>query len=245
MHHLSGCVSHMDRAGGSAGQACENVPMGSVSESPQRLYRGISPMERRAQRRERLLEAGLELFGTQGYADSSIRAVCSAASLNSRYFYESFSGREDLLYHVYRGVVRDVAARVLEATALQSTIEGQAQAGLRASWTMVTEDPRKAKLIAVEVVGVSERLERLRRDNRHAFADILMRNARLITADSLELRMDPTLTSRSLMGAVIDLQVDWINGDVDASVDEIVEHFTKLFTAVAYATVRDPAALVH
>jgi len=215
--------------------------MASVSESP-RLYRGISPVERRAQRRERLLEAGLELFGTDGYADSSIRAVCAVASLNSRYFYESFTGREDLLYHVYQSVVREVAAVVLEATAGESTIAGQAEAGLRASWTFLAKDPRKAKVISVEVVGVSDRLERLRRENRHAFAEILMRNARLITGDSLELRMDPTLTSRSLMGAVIDLQVDWINGDVDASVDEIVEHFTKLFTAVAYASVRDPAA---
>jgi AcrR family transcriptional regulator len=214
----------------------------SVGESP-RLYRGISPLERRAQRRERLLEAGLEVFGTAGYADSSIRAVCSQASLNSRYFYESFSGREDLLYHVYKRVVRDLAAGVLEATSRESTIEGQAEAGLRASWTVLAADPRKAKVMGVEVVGVSERLERLRRENRHAFAEILMKNADLITGGSLELRMDPVLTSRSLMGAVVDLQVDWINGDVDASVDEIVEHFTKLFTAVTYATVRDPATV--
>lgn len=214
--------------------------MASVGETP-RLYRGISPVERRAQRRERLLEAGLELFGTEGYADSSIRAVCAVASLNSRYFYESFTGREDLLYHVYKRVVREVAAVVLDATARESTIEGQAEAGLRASWTFLAQDPRKARVISIEVVGVSERLERLRRENRHAFAEILMRNARLITGDSLELRMDPTLTSRSLMGAVMDLQVDWINGDVDASIDEIVEHFTKLFTAVAHATVKDPA----
>jgi AcrR family transcriptional regulator len=211
-----------------------------VSESP-RLYRGISPLERRAGRRERLLEAGLELFGTAGYADSSIRAVCAQASLNSRYFYESFSGREDLLFCVYERVVGELAAGVLQATAAEETIAGQAEAGLRASWAILAEDPRKAKVLAVEVVGVSERLERLRRDNRHAFAEILMKNALLITGGAVKLRMDPTLTSRSLMGAVIDLQVDWINGDIDATVEEIIEHFTKLFTAVAYATVRDPA----
>lgn len=211
-----------------------------VSESP-RLYRGISPLERRAGRRERLLEAGLELFGTAGYADSSIRAVCAQASLNSRYFYESFSGREDLLFCVYERVVSELAAGVLQATGAEETIAGQAEAGLRASWAILAEDPRKAKVLAVEVVGVSERLERLRRDNRHAFAEILMKNASLITGGAVKLRMDPTLTSRSLMGAVIDLQVDWINGDIDATVEEIIEHFTKLFTAVAYAAVRDPA----
>lgn len=71
-------------------------PVGSAAQAPRR-YRGITASERRAQTRERLLEAGLELFGTQGYADTSIRAVSTAASMNSRYFYESFSSREDLL----------------------------------------------------------------------------------------------------------------------------------------------------
>jgi len=45
------------------------------------------------------------------------------------------------------------------------------------------------------------------------------------------------------MGAVVDTQVDWINGDVSASVEEIVEHFTELFTVAAYASVVDVAAI--
>jgi AcrR family transcriptional regulator len=214
--------------------------MASVGPPP-RLYRGISPSERRAQRRERLLQAGLEVFGTQGYANSSIRAVCTEASLNSRYFYESFSSREELLYQIYTDIVHEIASVVLEATAEAETIEEQARAGLRAGWTILTEDRRKAKVMALEVVGVSDRLERLRRNNRHAFADILVKNARSIGGDAVPLRMDPVLTARSLMAAVIDVQIDWINGDLDASVEEMVDHFTKLFTAVARATVADEA----
>jgi AcrR family transcriptional regulator len=212
----------------------------SGEKSP-RLYRGISPSERRAQRRERLLDAGLEQFGTHGYADSSIRSVCTEASLNSRYFYESFTSREDLLFHVYSRVIEDVAFDVIKATGQAESIEEQAQAGLRAAFTILTEDPRRAKLIFIEAVGVSERLERLRRDNMHAFADLLVQNSRIVTGDDISLRLDPVLTARSLMGGVVHIQLDWLNGDVDASVDEIVDHFTKLFTAVAYASVVDPA----
>ncbi len=201
-----------------------------------RLYRGLSPSDRHAQRREQLLQAGLEVFGTEGYAKSSIRAVCAAASLNSRYFYESFTSREDLLYHVYKRTIREVASAVVKATAQQDTIQGQVEAGLRASWISTTEDRRKAKVIAVEVIGVSERLERLRRENRRWFADLLVQNSRLITGGGVEYRMDPVLTSRSLMGAVVDMLGDWVNGEVDASVEEIVDHFIKLFTAVAYAS---------
>jgi len=201
----------------------------------------MSASDRRAQRRERLLEAGLELFGTEGYARTSIRAVSAEASLNSRYFYESFSSREDLLYHVYVGIIREMSSTVVETTARGQTIEEQARAGLRAAWGIVTEDRRKARVIALEVVGVSDRLERLRRDNRHAFADLLVRNAMSLAPEGVRLRMDPMLNARSLMGATMELLVDWINGDLDRSAEEIVEHLTRMFTAVTHAAVERPA----
>ena len=52
---------------------------------PERTYRGITPAQRQAARRERLMDAGLELFGTVGYARTSIRAVSAAAPPNTRY----------------------------------------------------------------------------------------------------------------------------------------------------------------
>ena len=61
------------------------------------------------------MEAGLELFGTVGYASTSVRAVSAAASLNSRYFYESFSSREDLLYSVYQRIVTDIFTKAIQA----------------------------------------------------------------------------------------------------------------------------------
>jgi AcrR family transcriptional regulator len=214
--------------------SAEPAPAG---EAPPRRYRGLSVAERSAQRRERLLAAGLELFGTDGYAGSSIRAISAAASLNSRYFYESFSSREDLLYHVYQAAVRDVAEAIVAATAGAGTVEDQAREGLRASWMVLTEDRRKARVILLEVVGVSERLERVRRENRHAIADILMRNALSLAGADVKLSMDPVLSARSLMGASMEVLVDWIHGDVYASREQIVEHLTKMYTAVAAASV--------
>jgi AcrR family transcriptional regulator len=210
------------------------------AERQPRRYRGLSVDERREQRRERLLEAGLELFGTAGYAGSSIRAVSAAASLNSRYFYESFKSREDLLYHVYQRAVGELATAVIQATVASGSVEEQAREGLRASWLILTEDRRKARVIALEVVGVSERLERLRRQNRHAFADILVRNAMSLADPDIRLRMDPVLTARLLMGASMEMLVDWINGDVDASTEEIIDHLTTMYTAVAEASVIEP-----
>ena len=161
-----------------------------------RTYRGITPAERQAERRERLMEAGLELFGTIGYARTSVRAISAAASLNSRYFYESFSSREDLLYAVYQRIVTDIFTQTAEATARETDLEAQARAGLRAAWTAVTEDRRKAKIVAIEVVGVSERLERLRRETRQALAQLTADNAMsLAGSQGITLLLDPVLTA--------------------------------------------------
>ena len=183
------------------------------------------------------MEAGLELFGTLGYASTSVRAISAAAALNSRYFYESFSSREDLLYAVYQRIVTDIFTRAAAATALETTLEEQARAGLRAAWTAVTEDRRKARIEALEVVGVSDRLERLRQEARQGLAQLTADNAMSLAGRAIKLRLDPVLTARFLMGGVVEVLLEWINGDLDASADEVVEHFTVLFTAAAYATV--------
>lgn len=187
------------------------------------------------------MEAGLELFGTIGYARTSVRSLSAAASLNSRYFYESFASREDLLYSVYQAIIGNIFTRAVEAAARETTIKGQARASLEAAWTAVTEDRRKARVVALEVVGVSDRLERLRRENRHALAKLTADNALSLARDGVQLRLDPVLTARFLMGGVVEVLLDWVNGDVDAPPDVVVEHFTELFTAAAHAAVAPPA----
>src|SRR5258708_27621403 len=110
------------------------------------------------------------VFGTLGYARTWIGAASAAASLNSRYFYETFSSREDLLYYVYERIVVDIFTRASEAIARENTIEAQAGAGLRGGWAAVTEEPRKARGGAPEGVCVRGRLGTARRETQHAAA---------------------------------------------------------------------------
>jgi AcrR family transcriptional regulator len=58
-----------------------------------RVYAGRSAQQRREERRNRLLSAGQDLFGGQGYRTTSIEALCTAAGVSTRAFYEEFSGR--------------------------------------------------------------------------------------------------------------------------------------------------------
>ena len=74
-------------------------------EKTKRIYDGIDAGNRVENRKQKLLLAGLEVFGTDGYARATIKSICSKAQLTERYFYESFKNKEDLLCEIGRAHV--------------------------------------------------------------------------------------------------------------------------------------------
>ena len=83
-----------------------------------RPYRGVEAPERLAARRRRFLEAGLELLGgATDPGELTVRAICADAGLTARYFYESFTDKDQFVGAVFDGVVADVAATTQAAIA--------------------------------------------------------------------------------------------------------------------------------
>lgn len=133
--------------------------------TPGRRYGGVSAEDRRRERRERLLEAGLELLGTRGYAQTTVGDVLERAGLTSRYFYEHFANREALLTAVYDEIVARgygaSAAAIQRHEADPLTVSLAAQ--LHAFYEIIVDDPRMARIIFIEAVGVSPAMEAHRR----------------------------------------------------------------------------------
>src|SRR2546421_10541252 len=71
-----------------------------------RNYAGLSAEERRLARRERLIEGAIRAYGELGYRNTTVKAVCEAAGLTERYFYESFANSEALLVAAFDTVSR-------------------------------------------------------------------------------------------------------------------------------------------
>jgi AcrR family transcriptional regulator len=212
-----------------------------VSTRAGRPYAGISQRDRQSRRREQLLQAGLEVFGTSGYAASSVREVCEVAELNRRYFYESFRTREDLLRAVYEEIVAESQAAVVAAIADTDGVEEAIRAGLTAWWQAVTSDVRKARIITLEIVGVSEAIESRRREVRHRFADFVAAQAvQLAAIDRRRLQIDPTIIARALVAAIVDLVVDLTRGDTETSMDEMIETCIQL-VSLAFDASFEPA----
>jgi AcrR family transcriptional regulator len=121
-----------------------------------RTYGGVSPEQRRADRRVRLVDAGLALYGSQGFAATSIDAVCAEAGLTKRYFYESFGSAEELLSAVYLDATARVQGRVADAVlAAGDDLRAAVDAGITAYFREIDQDRRTANVILSELLSLT------------------------------------------------------------------------------------------
>ena len=147
-----------------------------------RRYGGRSLEERRRERRRRLVDAGLALFGTDGFTNVTIPSLCAHAGVSPRHFYEEFATREELLRAVYDEVIASTHASVQAAlTTAADDPRERTRASLDAFLHAYLDDPRRGRIACLEVVGVSAALERHRRSVIHQFAAVIARESASIS----------------------------------------------------------------
>ena len=186
----------------------------------------------RQERRERLLHAALELFGTRGYAATSIEALCAAARVAPRHFYEHFHNREAVLQAIYQQIADEGKGVIRRSLDRPGDKQERALDAVRAFAQFYTEDPRRARIGSLEVVGVSVVTEALRRQITHEYATIIADHAiELVTGAALEKR-HYLLMGISLVGAINELVVEWLAGSSAMTAAEVVDHITTLFRLV-------------
>ncbi|NDJ89545.1 TetR/AcrR family transcriptional regulator [Mycolicibacter kumamotonensis] len=113
---------------------------------PERPYRGVRAADRLAERRERLLGAGLDLLGAQELTELTVRGVCSRAGVASRYFYESFADKDEFVAAVFDWVVDDLAASTQAAVAAAPYAE-QTRAGMAHLVAAIAGDARVGRIL--------------------------------------------------------------------------------------------------
>ncbi|PRX45400.1 TetR family transcriptional regulator [Prauserella shujinwangii] len=209
----------------------------STAEAPQRRWRGEEPDDRRARRRRRLVEAGLELMGTEGAAAVSMRGVCRQARLTERYFYESFPNREALLVAVLEAVA--LAARDVVLAALADAPErppALVRHVVRAFTEHVTEDPRRGRIMFVESLAAPE-LTRRGSELVKEFTQPIARTLRdgLLGGDDPD-TTDIELNALAVFGSLAYLYQAWLERGLDLPVDRFVEHIAQVVERIALAS---------
>ncbi|UNS99682.1 TetR/AcrR family transcriptional regulator [Streptomyces tubbatahanensis] len=204
------------------------------TKSEGRRYSGLDPDERDRKRREAVLGAALELFGTQGYAATSVKRVCREAGLTERYFYACFRDRHDCLAGLYAELTDSMRAAVLAALdkTAGSDLDTRAHTGLDAFIGFLTADPRRARVVLIEVVGVSDELEARRNGVLREFADLITAVWSLPEEPATRAAVDlHRLTAVGLVGAVNHLLVDWLQRGQEDDPATLVDVCSALFSA--------------
>lgn len=197
------------------------------------LYGGASPQERQADRRRRLMDAALEIIGTDGWSQTTMRGVCERAQVGPRFIYESFENLDALAVAVLDEIVQDTIAQVLDAVgeAPADDLAAQVRAGAGALIAQLTDDPRRARMLFAEAHG-SAALARGRTEAVHAIAAALAAQSHRVLEAPAD--ADPHVRAAGLLiaGGIAEMVLAWLQGDLDLTRDELTDLTAELVLVI-------------
>ena len=195
-----------------------------------RVYGGLTGEERVAERRGKLIEAGMVLFGSGGSVQVRVKDIVVEAGLTERYFYESFSDLGDLFDAVFED-----AAEVLESKvkAADPETSGDTLARvaivLRTTVNTLTADPRMIRIFFVEALGkggrpASRHGHILNRATGHVLQWPSPEDRLLLEAPA-----EDQMKAFALSGAASELLVAWAEGVLEVTPSELSDFLVGLY----------------
>lgn len=188
-------------------------------------WAGLSAADRQAERRTLLIRAALALFGEGGEAAVSVRSVCRAAELNTRYFYESFADTDALLGAVYDDVAGELGGILTAAMASARDGRSRLKAGIRAVLDFSSADPRRGKILFTEARTNPVLAARRTLAQDHLRELVLDEHRR--TAPESD-RVATEVGAAMYAGAMAELAQQWLAGTLGDDVDAVVAHAVRL-----------------
>ena len=174
----------------------------AVAPSPNAQQRRDARIVRR---RRRIVESALVLFAGRGYTVTSVDDIVTRARVSKSAFYEFFESKE----HCFRDILEQEGGAlihdVLVTAATGHNHHDRLRLGITRFVSSCYERSDVARLLIVESVGLSEDVERLRRELQARFADAVAEEVRHAMAhDAFYADKDPAVFGRAVVGAVSD-----------------------------------------
>ena len=196
-----------------------------------RDYDGKTAAERVAERRERLIDAGVELFGERGYAATSIRAVLQRSGLRDRYFGESFADLDSLLAAVYSRLIDEEISGCAAAIAETNGGSEGARAMIDTITSSFEKNPGKARIKSREVLSGGPVAREERRAGLRRLAQLV---ADLLPPSTALDRGDVLLLGLSIVAAADELLMTWMESAEGLTRDRVVDVVMLMFDATAH-----------
>jgi AcrR family transcriptional regulator len=195
-------------------------------------YGGASADERRAARRERLLNAAFESLGRGGWRETTVRGVCEGAGLNPRYFYESFADLDELVGAVFEREVGRATAEILAAFgAAPNDARAKSRAVIEACVEHLADDRRRARVLFSEALA-DDALARRRLETMHAVGQLVATTARQFYGRSGDDDPIAELAGALLVGGLVESIIAWLDGRLEIEREQLVTDLTELWVVM-------------
>lgn len=186
-----------------------------------RKWRGRGAEERKAERRAQLLSAAIQVYSERGFRHSSVKAVCEAAGLTERYFYESFANSEDILIAAASASLEHMVGELRAKCAVVAP-EERLRTILINYYGMLKEQPAHARAFLVEIRGISPIVDEYLETVVETFAELI------VDAPMDRLSRIDRMISIGAVGAIVHIALDWILNDFVTPIEEVVEAAVRL-----------------
>jgi len=197
----------------------------------ERQYGGHSADERRLARRERLIEAAIRVYGEVGYRNATVKAVCEAAELTERYFYESFASSEALLMAAFETVSHRLIDCLDRIRAEHTgSADDRCHAVLRTYFQALKDDPVGARLFVLEILRVGPAVDEVGAALLREFGELL---SRTLASSASARGKKAELLRAGVVGAVLEITKVWIRSGYAKSVDAVAADALKICRVLA------------
>ena len=186
------------------------------------------------------MSAGLEAFGTRGFAATGVKDICRTAGLTDRYFYESFSNNAELFTAVFDAATQHLLdATVAALDGETGNVQDTAHAVIEAYVQALADDPRLARVIFVEPPAVGPEIEHRMREKLRVFAQLVEATFRPnlpVTVSDEAVRFG----SIALVGAIERLMIEWQDGELGMPVDRLIDYLADLVVSTGSVVAQIP-----
>jgi AcrR family transcriptional regulator len=203
--------------------------MATAPTTNARPYGGVGAADRLATRRASLLEAGLDLLGGEQSVELTVRAICRQAGLAARYFYESFTDKDEFVAAVFDRVIAELAATT-QAAVTAAPADEQTRAGMANIVRTIAGDPRVGRLL-FSAQPANAVLVRKRVESSALFAMLSGRHVE----NALRVPENDRIKAAAhfVVGGVGQTIGAWLAGDVRLGPEQLVDQLASLLDELA------------
>jgi len=173
-------------------------------------WSGVPLEDRQALRRDHLIAAGVNLLGGESDSALTVRAVCRVAGLTERYFYESFTDRDDFVRAVYDDVCRAAMAALTSSATPREAVERFV--------ALMVDDPVRGRVLLI----APEREPVLTKSGAEwmpSFIELLQHKLTRISDPAIQ-----AMVATGLVGALTALFTAYLNGRLATTREQFVDY---------------------